>query len=354
MPKFIWESCLSVPIVLNKPALPASSPTNDMEKIALVTGASGVIGQILVRHLLKRGYIVRALLRPTSLPDNLPPSVAIIQGDITNVGALRNAVGTSHVVFHLAAKLHAKPTDNISVSEYEKVNLEGTRCLVEAARLASVRRLVFFSTINVYGPTQPGQIFDEDSPLQPESPYARTKRDAEVIVLAGLPAVVLRLAAVYGPGMKGNYLRLLQSLRARRFIMVGDGDNRRTLVHVNDVCQAAFLAAEHPGASGQIYNVTDGDIHTLRDIIEAISQALGKAPPRFRISPGVANLAARLLEAGFAVFGNSAPPFRTMVEKIREDVAVSGAKLRRQLGYHPEYSLACGWHDTVQHLFGPS
>ena len=171
-----------------------------------------------------------------------------------------------NVVFHLAAKLHINDPSPQLAAEYRRVNVEGTAQLAEAARLAGVRRLVIFSTINVYGCSPPGALLDEQSPLCGDSCYAASKIEAEKIALTTLPAVVLRLAAVYGPSMKGNYPRLLRALQQRRFAFVGKGDNRRTLVHLEDVCAASLLAAEHPRAVGQIYNVTDGRrAHASRD-----------------------------------------------------------------------------------------
>ena len=114
--------------------------------------------------------------------------------------------------------------------EYERINVEGTRRLVRAARRAGCSRMIFFSTINVYGSTPPGQIFDEDAPLRPADDYAASKACGEEIVLSGIDAVVLRLAAVYGPRMKGNYRRMAGALRRRLFFPVGRGENRRTLV----------------------------------------------------------------------------------------------------------------------------
>src|SRR5205823_5311040 len=116
-------------------------------------------------------------------------------------------------------------------AEYVRVNVEGTRTLAQAARdERSVNRLVFFSTINVYGATERGQIFDDDAPLNPDSLYAETKAQAEEIVREMGAATILRVAAVYGARMKGNFPRLLAALRKRRPVIVGDGTNRRTLV----------------------------------------------------------------------------------------------------------------------------
>lgn len=316
----------------------------------MVTGATGAVGSTLVRHLLERGYRVRALVRCASPVRNLPGSVEIVHGDMTDCRTLRDATAGTDCIFHLAAKLHISNPSPALRSEYERVNVEGTRCLVETAQAGGVRCLIFFSTINVYGSSQPHQVLNEESPLCPDSWYAETKAQGEQIVLAGLPGVVLRLAAVYGSSMKGNYLRLLNVLQRGRFAMLGDGRNRRTLVHVSDVCKAALIAAEQPRAVGRIYNVTDGHVHTFEQIINAMSAALGQRPRRVHLPVRPVRLAAGLLEDGLRIFGKESSIGRRTVDKLVEDIAVSGTMIQRQLGYRPHYDLAAGWRETISQL----
>jgi UDP-glucose 4-epimerase len=319
-------------------------------EIALVTGATGAIGQVLVRKLLGQGYQLRVLVRHTLPLNGLPESVGVFQGDITDSHVLNAAATGADVIFHLAAKLHVNnPTPPLH-EEYKRVNVEGTRRLVEAAQRAQVRRLILFSTINVYGPSQPGQILSENFPLHPDSWYAETKAQGEQIVLSGLPAVVLRLAAVYGPGMKGNYARLVRALARGLFVPVGNCSNRRTLVHVQDVVTAALLAAQHPAAAGQIYNVTDGHVHTLNEIIAAICQALGRRPPYLYIPVTMARLPAGLVEDALRIAGRQSPLGRFTIDKFIEDVAVHGDRIQTELGFRPAYDLEAGWQETIAEL----
>jgi len=316
-------------------------------KIALVTGASGVIGPPLIHHLMERGYRVRAFLRPSLSPRPLPKSVETVQGEITDYHALGRAVHNVDTIFHLAAQLHIDRPSPALQGECVRINVEGTRRLVEVAQAAGIGRFIFFSTINVYGSSQPNQLLTEDSPLHPDSLYAETKIQGERFALTHLPAVILRLAAVYGPGMKGNYVSLVNALRKRRFLMIGDGRNRRTLIHSKDVCKAAVLAAEKACALGQIFNVTDGHVHTLQDIITAMCTGLGQRAPRFHLPVSLARFTADLLEAGMKVVGRNPPIRRAMIDKIVQDIAVSGDKIQRQLGYKAEHSLVRGWCETI-------
>lgn len=314
---------------------------------ALVTGASGAIGATLVEQLCDQDFFVRAFIRPSSKRDHLSGAVEIIEGEILDTESLNRAVDSIDVVFHLAAKLHVNEPSSSLRAEYTSVNVEGTRLLAQAARAAGVERLIFFSTVNVYGATERGQIFDEESVLRPQTIYAETKLEAEKIALGTLPSVVLRLAAVYGPRMKGNYPVLVEALRKGRFVKIGDGTNRRSLVHVEDVCRAAMLVAETRASLGETYNVTDGSVHTLNEIIDAISVALEKGPPRLRLPFGPSRALAGVLEDGAQLFGLKSPIGRSTVEKLNEDVAVSGKKIERELGFEARVDLLSGWRKTV-------
>ena len=315
---------------------------------ALVTGATGAVGPVLVRRLAGSGYRVRALARRMPGPGVLPAGVECMTGEITDQGLLDRAAAGADLVFHLAALLHVNSPPASLKQEYERINVEGTRRLVRAARRAGCSRMIFFSTINVYGSTPPGQIFDEDAPLRPADDYAASKACGEEIVLSGIDAVVLRLAAVYGPRMKGNYRRMAGALRRRLFFPVGRGENRRTLVFDEDAASAALVAAVHPEASGKIYNVTDGRVHRLREIIAAICAALDRRYPLITLPYPVVLAGSGAVEDLARLCGARVPLNRALAKKMVEESAVSGEKMRSELGYSSGYDLERGWRKTVQ------
>jgi UDP-glucose 4-epimerase len=321
-----------------------------MKRTALVTGAGGAIGSGLVERLLEQGYAVRALVRESAPSGLMAEGVEIIRGDITDCRLVPQAVEGADAVFHLAAKLHINNPALALKEEYVRVNIEGTRCLAAAASAAGVKRLIFFSTINVYGSSRPGQLFDEAAPLNPDSWYAETKIEGERIVREELPSTVLRVAAVYGPRMKGNYPRLVEAVRRKRLTFIGDGSNRRTLVHERDVCDAAIKAAESDASIGQTFNVTDGRVHTMREIIAAIAAALGQRPPRLRLPARPVRLIAGLMEDGLRLAGKTSPIGRATIDKLTEDIAVSGDKLQRELGFQPRFDLQTGWRQTIAQM----
>jgi UDP-glucose 4-epimerase len=235
-------------------------------------------------------------------------------------------------------------------SRYRRVNVGGTENVVRAATEAGVRRIVFFSTISVYGGDRGSMITEDDLP-QPDSAYAQTKLDAERIVLSA-SGTVLRLAAVYGPRVKGNYRRLVDAVARRRFLRIGNGRNRRTLVYERDVAAAAILAASKD-SRGEIFNVTDGSAHTVAEIVDAIAAAAGVAPPRIAVPAVAARFAAAMVERSARLVHVRPPVTSALLAKMLEDVAVSGEKIQRRLGFSPAYDLSRGWTATIEGLRHP-
>jgi UDP-glucose 4-epimerase len=323
----------------------------------LVTGSTGALGPRVVSALLAAGRSVRTFSlagTPTQLDGG---DIDIRVGDITSAAQVRDAVHGVDSIIHLAALLHFNNPAASMRSEYERINIGGTLNILRAAREAGVRRVVFFSTIAVYGPSSaPEVILDESTAVRPETMYGETKLEAERRVLDAvrpdgtLLGTVLRLGAVYGARIKGNYARLVRSLARGRFVPVGSGSNRRTLVYDRDVAKAALLAMEHPLAAGRVYNVTDGGFHPLREVISEICLALNRKPPRWALPIGPARLSLALFDAAAKTAPWRLPSGCSMLDKYLEDVAVDGSRIQRELGFVPEYDLRRGWRETVSEM----
>jgi UDP-glucose 4-epimerase len=270
--------------------------------------------------------------------------------DINDETALASAMEGIDVVVHLAALLHAFRSPP-GEAEYRRINVEGTLATVAAARLRGVKRLVFTSTIAVYGSARSG-ILDEAAATAPDTPYSRSKDEAEQELVrfaerAGLPGVVvLRLAAVYGPGIKGNYDRLVRAIARRRFVPVGAGTNRRTLVYEDDAARAIVVAALHPAAPGRTFNVVGG-VYTVAEIGSAIAAALGRRPPRLRVPLAAARVGVSVIESLCASVGYRSPVTRATLDKYTEDIAVRGDRLRDELGFTVQTDLVEGWRSTI-------
>jgi UDP-glucose 4-epimerase len=322
--------------------------------LILVTGASGAIGPAVVEALLAAGHDVRTLARQVD-DTRYSRGVETRAGDISDPGAVTSAVHGVVGVVHLAARLHLAGPPSRDIDAYRRVNVNGTASVVNAAIAAGVRRVVFASTIAVYGSSLT-ETESERSPARPDTPYAETKFQAEEIIRNARTSdgraigVVLRLAAVYGSRIKGNYRSLVKALARHRFLPIGDGTSRRTLVHDHDVGRAIVRALEHPAAAGRTYNVTDGGVHTTDEIVAAICRALGRPVPRWHVPAPFAFGAATVFDELHRLTGRGAGVLRDRLKRYVENVAIDGSAIQRELLFVPDYPLERGWQVVVDEM----
>jgi UDP-glucose 4-epimerase len=321
----------------------------------LVTGATGAVGPRVVQALCEAGYRVRTLSLDNPPKGLWPDSIDTRTGDVTDMATVQRAMQGVGAVVHLAALVHVvNPLPELR-EKYERINIGGTATVVDMAVKVGVKRVVLASTSAVYGPSG-GRVLEEGSNAFPDTFYGQTKLAAEKIVLNARRAdgqplgTVLRFGAVYGSRIKGNYRRLLQTLARGRFIAVGNGSNRRTLIYDKDLAHAAVLAVSHSAAAGQVFNVTDGQFHTMKEILAAMSLALGRIPPRYSLPARPVRWAAGLVEEAARLMGCQSLLVRATIDKYTEDIAVSGEKICRLLGFRPQYDLASGWRETVEDM----
>lgn len=325
------------------------------EPCYLVTGATGMIGPHVLERLRHAGYRTHILVRRQPSEELLSSVTKVFLGDIADRDAVRTAMaGCSHVI-HLAALLHITDPPRSLQSSYQRTNVEATALVIEEALGANVQRVVYASTIAVYG-NAPGRVFTEAATPNPDTVYAETKLQGEKIVLAAQNAdgqplgVVLRFAAVYGPRVQGNYRRLVHSLARGRFVSIGGADNYRTLIYADDLADAVVLAASHPTAPGKTYNVTDGEFHTVDEIVNAICNALGRKPPRITLPVWPVRGVAEVLETTLNVLGRKSPITRSTIDKYTESIMVDGSLIQRELAYQARYSLENGWRHAINEM----
>jgi nucleoside-diphosphate-sugar epimerase len=296
---------------------------------ALVTGASGFVGRATCAELERRGHEVVSLVRR---PGSEPPGTRARAGDLTDAASLQAALASERpdCVVHLAAEI-ASQRDATKVME---VNVEGTRRLLEACALDGGPRFVLASTV-VTGDAR-GALLEPDKPLPVETPYGRSKQEAEKLVLeSGLDGVIVRPSHVYGPG--GWYAEeFVKRLRQPgRFAVIGRGDNWWDVVRVEDVARALVDAAER-GPGGAIYHVVDDEPITFYDFIALTARSMGLGPPR-RVPVWLANLAGG----------------RNAVRAVVRSARSSNRRLKDELGWEPEFPTSEeGVPDAISKLEG--
>ncbi|GAB6042981.1 SDR family oxidoreductase [Endothiovibrio diazotrophicus] len=313
--------------------------------LAVVTGATGFIGRCLCGRLRERGYRVRALLRRPPAAAECPPWDEWVCGRLGEGMLPAGMMEGADVVFHLAGIAHAFPRGSEFDDLYFSVNVEGSEAVATAAAAAGVRRLIYFSSIKAVA--EPGaRCVDEawDAPPPESDLYGRSKREAErrLMVIAAETAMevcALRPTLVYGPGAKGNLERMRREIRRGRFPPLPETGNRRSMVHLEDLVEAAMLAARHPAAAGRTYIVSDGHDYSTRQLYEAMCLALGRTPPRWALPAWLLRLAGGVGEGVGRLAGRRMPIDAAAVERLLGSACFRNERIVRELGFSPRFEL---------------
>lgn len=257
--------------------------TNTEIKKVIVTGGAGFIGSHVVRALKDRGVpvvIFDSLIGGS--PENIPSDVPLIVGDIRDPKALAVAFEDASHVVHLAALISVPESMRDPESTHE-VNVVGTQNVLDAARSANAKRVVYASSAAVYG-NDPVLPKKEDMPLDPRSPYAESKIKNEIAAKeltdsTGIPTTGLRFFNIYGPGQKGNHpyasviARWIDALKHKNTIQVhGDGTQTRDFIHVQDITEAILKALNSSLEGAHVYNVASGTQVSLQELRDLISR----------------------------------------------------------------------------------
>ena len=326
--------------------------------VCLVTGATGFIGGHVVERLLAEGHQVRCLVRASSDTRRLESlGVELAPGSLENARSLRRAVEGCDSVVHCGAMV----TDWGTVAEIERVNVAGTRDLLQAAGHASVRRFVHVSSTDIYGYPGCRGVEETHPPNGFRNWYAQTKLDAEAEVRRaagdhGLQTVVLRPSTVWGPRSTEVVGEIGGAIRGGYMLLVDRGRAIAGLVYIDNLIDAIVLALGHDGACGQAFNVTDGLSVTWKQFTDSLADGLGASAARFSMPYRVANGVGFSLEHGYRLVRRatrvSAPALlsRQAVHIMGNDQDFSNRKAREVLGWEPRVSYDEGLETTVAWL----
>jgi UDP-glucose 4-epimerase len=305
-----------------------------------VTGANGFVGRAVSRALLERGIAVTGLVRPGA---QCEPGVdaRVIDGlDLLDPEAFADC----GAVIHLAARVHmmgeAQTQAQAVLEAYRAVNVDGALGAAEAARRAGATRFVLMSSIKALGEHDPGRPFTEDDERRPPDAYGVSKAEAEVRLLefgsrTGMEVAVVRPPLVYGPGVRANFLAMMNAVARGVPLPLGAIDARRSLVAVDNLASATIECALHPAAAGRVFHVTDGEDPSVAELVRKLGDHLGR-PARLVPVPaawlrGVARLA-----------GKSA-----QVERLTNSLRVDSSRIRDVLGWRAPQTLDQGLARTA-------
>lgn len=319
----------------------------------LVTGASGFLGGHLAEHLTARGYTLRALVRKTSNTSLLRElGVELAYGDITSPETLGPATRGVDAVIHLAAYYTFFGKKQL----YELVNVKGTEWLARAALENGVKRFIYCSSTEAIGPVKepPG---DENTPLNPQFEYGRSKARAEKIVreLAsqGLQYTIIRPSGIYGPRNVDDvsywFITSYAEGGLASKVKIGLGESLVQFAHVKDVVQGFALALEKENAVNQTYIISEDKWYTYNQVYQILHEITGQGPPTLKLPPTIAKILLAPLELYDRATRQGNLMHRTaLVDSVTTHRAYSVEKAKRELGYQPHYNLKTGLAETIE------
>lgn len=314
-----------------------------MMRIAL-TGASGFVGRCLLGELLEAEHQVTAVLRRQA--DGIDPRANVqVIDDFASSLDWEVLLNGHEVVVHCAARVHVMhDVSTDPLTEFRKVNVDGTLSFARQAAAAGVRRFIFISSIKVNGEGTPvGAPYLADAQPAPVDPYGVSKMEAEQGLRAlaaetGMEVVIIRPVLVYGPGVKANFLSMMRWLHKGVPLPFGAIHNRRSLVALDNLVDLMVTCIDHPAAANQTFLVSDGEDLSTTELLRRMGVALGW-PVRLLPVPSW------MLEAGAAVLGKQA-----LSQRLCGSLQVDISKTRELLNWTPPVSVDEALRKTAKHF----
>jgi len=328
-----------------------------------ITGSSGLVGSHLVQLLLERGYSVVALIRSTSKKDHLlqlerafSGQLAIAIAELSQIDKLKGYMSGCDVVVHTAASISAYG----GARDLEEVNVAGTRSTLSAAISAKVQQFIHISSLAVITGEEDRFAATEDEMLHYcREPYANSKIDAEKIVMMErldnrIAVTALRPGFIYGPNERSWMPRIVRAFKTGTAMLVGDGRKETNVIYVGNLCRAIELAMLNPAAFGQVYNLTDGQVVTKKELFDTICDQLGV--PRVKVA--IPKVVARLLVNTVSLVAPLAPGSlkgflsqysRAAYRLVAVNQGFDISKAERELNYVQRVPFAEGMARTLTH-----
>jgi UDP-glucose 4-epimerase len=295
------------------------------DKLIAITGSSGFIGRKLVKALYKND--LKLLVRSI---DYLNP-IKQVKCDLHSL-IPSNVFSDVSTVFHLAGFAHDLRDATKIQKLYQRVNVDATVRLAELAVKSGVKKFIFVSSVKAGGDSVFGVCASEKNQGDPEGIYGKTKREAELKLLKigkefGMHVSIIRPSLVYGPNVKGNLQLMLSGIKKGWFPPLPETNNKRSMVHVDDLVQAILLVADEDRANGEIFIATDGTPYSSREIYDAMCKISGKPAWKWSVPKTL-----------FDIASLASPRIKYKINKLLGDECYSSAKLEG-LGFKAKKSL---------------
>ncbi|MGC1404160.1 MAG: NAD-dependent epimerase/dehydratase family protein [Thermodesulfobacteriota bacterium] len=316
----------------------------------LVTGGTGFTGKSLVRRLLDEGHHVVALDYKEGLKtEELRKwGAEVVIGSVTDKNLVDQCLEGVDVIHHLAAAFREL---NVPNSYYHEVNVGGTLNALEAAFRHKVKKFIYCSTCGVHGNIDhpPG---GEDAPIQPADYYQATKYEAEPLVhefyKRGMKTVILRPAAIYGPGDPERFYMIFKRAAKGAFPMFGNGKTLYHPLYIDNLIDAFMLAMEEDKGNGQAYLIADEEYLGIEELVRKVGWAMGIEVKikHYPIIPLI--IAGHVFEKLCKPFKITPPIFPRRVDWYRQNRAFKIDKAKKELGYQPRVGIDEGLKRTAE------
>ncbi len=304
----------------------------------LVTGSSGFVGESLVRQLLKQKNTVIAHSRSAQLPE-----CENVHSQISSTTDWSDVLADVDVIVHCAARVHQMSESAQDAQKaYDAVNVSGTLNLARQAVAGGVKRFIFISSIKVNGEyTEIGKPFTSEVVSEPEDPYGKSKYQAEqgLIQLAqdtGLELVIIRPPLIYGPGVKANFLSMMNLVKKKLPLPLGAIKSQRSLVFLDNLVDLIGVCCTHSNAPGHTFLVSDDYDVSVTHLLNSIAKAMDV---RSCLMP----IPQSMLASGLTLIGK-----KQVAQRLCSSLQLEISETKKILNWTPPYSFDAGIQKTVQ------
>ena len=296
-------------------------------KVAL-TGSAGFVGTAVMQHLLGQGAEI------VTVGHRHRPGIHTTYGQLTESPAGSSLLRGYGALIHLGARVHImQETTADPLTEFRRINVQGTLNLAQEAADAGVKRFVFISSIKVNGElTRLGSPFKANDAPAPLDAYGVSKMEAEqglreIAAKTGMEVVIIRPPLVYGPGVKANFAAMMRWLSRGVPLPLGAIHNQRSLVALDNLVDLIVTCIDHPAAANQTFLVSDGEDLSTTQLLRRMGQAMGQPARLIPVPPA-------LLKAGAALVGKP-----ELAQRLCGSLQVDMSKTRQLLGWNPPISV---------------